>query len=63
MRGGENINQFKIFYKNNEEIVEAVTLLEAREKYASTHKIKRPHEIITMLVAKDGQQITHITDF
>ena len=53
------MNGYVCFYRGKRYEVYASTSLEAQEKCAAEHKIKKSYEITVVLAEKNGEQVIH----
>ncbi len=56
-----NMNTYQAFYKGQTKEVQATSSFKAQQLAAKQFKAKREYEVTVMLVAIDGEQVTHST--
>lgn len=54
------MNTYKAFYKGKQMDVEAQTSYAAQQKAAGLFKAKKSYDVTVVLVAKNGEQVTHV---
>lgn len=56
-----NMNTYQAFYKGQTKQVQATSSYQAQQLAAKQFKAKREYDVTVMLVARDGEQVTHST--
>ena len=57
------MNTYEVFYRDRRDTVEADSAYEAQQKYADAHNVKKPHEVLVVLAARNGEPVVHTPDF